>query len=101
MDIYYKYKDKYKTLNGSCFEPCSYISIRLIKALAFEWNVESSILMLNFNERIQETISYYSYDDISFLAEIGGYVGLFLGVSVYQCADMIEAFLEKVKILMK
>ena len=45
---------------------------------------------------IHQTVSYYSYDDISFIAEIGGYVGLFLGASVYQCADLIEILFGKI-----
>ena len=40
--------------------------------------------------KVQETVAYYSYDDLSFIAEIGGYVGLFLGASIYQTADLFQ-----------
>ena len=32
LQMYRRYKYMYKALNGSCFEPCSYIGIRLLKA---------------------------------------------------------------------
>ena len=50
----------------------------------------NGLLRLTFNKKVQETVSYYSYDDLSFIAEIGGYVGLFLGASIYQTADLFQ-----------
>lgn len=88
LKIYQKYRYAYKTFkNRSCLEPCAYIGIRLMKASE---KSGSGKLTLSFNELIHQTVSYYSYDDLSFVAEIGGYVGLFLGASVYQFADFLE-----------
>ena len=50
--------------------------------------------VLTFDEKVHETVAYYSYDDLSFIAEIGGYVGLFLGASVYQTADLFQFITE-------
>jgi len=36
-------------------------------------------------------------DDLSFIAEIGGYVGLFLGASVFQIADLFTPILTKLR----
>ena len=47
-------------------------------------------LRLKFSKKVQEAVAYYSYDDLSFIAEIGGYVGLFLGASFYQTADLFQ-----------
>ena len=47
-------------------------------------------VVLNFNEQVHETDAYYSYDGLSFIAEIGGFVGLFLGASIYQTADLFQ-----------
>ena len=74
--------------NLSCFEPCSNLGIKIINGKEYN-NSKDPRLELYFNEYIHETINYYSYDDLSFLAEVGGYVGLFLGVSVYQIADLL------------
>ena len=54
-----------------------------------------------FNEFIQEIVNYYSYDDLSFIAEIGGYVGLFLGASVFQIADLFTVIIRKLRIHQK
>lgn len=39
----------------------------------------------------------YDYSFESMIAEIGGYVGLFLGVSVYQITGLIDYILSKMK----
>ena len=52
-------------------------------------------LKLIFNGLVHETVSHYSYDGLSFIAELGGYIGLFAGVSVYQTADLIDFIMRK------
>ena len=37
------------------------------------------------------------YTLLSFLAEVGGYLGLFLGMSIYQVADFIGYCVDHVK----
>ena len=46
-----------------------------------------------FQKYIKVTTSYWSYSGLSLLAEVGGYVGLFLGVSVNQISDIFERIL--------
>ena len=41
------------------------------------------------------------YSLLSMVAEIGGYVGLFLGVSVNQITDLMDSFSEKCKVRWK
>ena len=36
------------------------------------------------------------YEEISLIAEIGGFVGLFLGATVYQTADLIDSMITRV-----
>ena len=45
---------------------------------------------INLPEHIQVYESYYTYDGLSMVAEIGGYVGLFLGISVNQIGLLFE-----------
>ena len=47
-------------------------------------------LKINFEEVIKVTRDYYTYTEISLIAEIGGYVGLFLGVSVNQVTYLMD-----------
>ena len=50
-------------------------------------------LSLTFQKYIKVTSTYWSYTGLSLLAEVGGYVGLFLGVSVNQISDIFERIL--------
>ena len=38
---------------------------------------------MNFQEYIKVTTATYGYTELELLAELGGYVGLFLGLSVF------------------
>ena len=44
-------------------------------------------LRFTFNKFIKTSKSRYSYGGLELLAELGGYMGLFLGVSVFQLKD--------------
>ena len=50
-------------------------------------------LILNFPQLIRETRSYVSYGALELIAEFGGYVGLFLGVSFCHLSDLFERIL--------
>ena len=42
------------------------------------------------HEVITVTQDQYSYNWLNLVAEVGGYVGLFLGLSVYQVTDLVD-----------
>ena len=50
-------------------------------------------LSLYFQHTIEVSKSYWSYTGLSLFAEIGGYVGLFLGVSLHQVSNILEKIL--------
>ena len=50
-------------------------------------------IQLTFQKYIKVTSTYWSYAGLSLVAEVGGYVGLFLGVSVNQISDIFERIL--------
>jgi hypothetical protein len=86
--LYKRFQTDYLDMkNISCPEPCSYMRIKIIKTSEREGH---GSLVLHFNKKVQEIVAYYSYDDLSFIAEIGGYIGLFLGASFYQTADLFQ-----------
>ena len=69
------------------------MSIKLITSKEWGTNASEGILWLLFSEKVTEIVAYHSYDSLSFIAEIGGYVGLFLGASVYQIADLFQSMI--------
>ena len=49
-----------------------------------------SILRLNFRDFVTVTKTFNSYTELELLAELGGYIGLFLGISVNNLSDLIK-----------
>ena len=95
LQLYHEYRnDNMATKNISCFESCSYLGVKLFKTSEWEPKNKKGTFSLTFDEKIHETVAHYSYDDLSFVAEIGGYVELFLGASVYQTADLFQFITE-------
>ena len=78
--------------NVSCLESCAYLNIKVTEVAQRSSEVEGcNQLIISFRQKMQSTISFYIYEALSLIAEIGGYVGLFLGASVYQITDLINA----------
>ena len=57
----------------------------------------STLLKVKMNEHIKVTDEQYLYSGLSLIAEIGGYVGLFLGVSVNQIIDLVDFIITKIQ----
>ena len=55
---------------------------------------KQGILAMTFNKYIRVTNAEYSYTELELLAEFGGYVGLFLGMSVFHLSVMFDKILE-------
>ena len=51
--------------------------------------IKSSRVKLHFQSRVKVVKSYYAYSGLTVIAEIGGYIGLFLGVSINQIPHLI------------
>ena len=47
-------------------------------------------VVIYFKENIKVTKAYHVYSGLSLIAEIGGYVGLFLGVSINQVTNLFD-----------
>ena len=56
-------------------------------------NYETPKMMFEFNKFIKTTKARYAYRELEFLAEFGGYVGLFLGISVYNLKEIFGKIL--------
>ena len=85
-----------------CYYPCSYFIVSTKQDKGGGISPGSSKIILTFEELIQVTKSHYIYSELSLIAEIGGYVGLFLGISVNQMPyllDVLKASLAKIRSL--
>ena len=94
-DLFLEYRD-YGRSNKSlaCLKPCSFLNIKLSKSNENPTGKYGKLIFF-FKEFIQETSSYYSYGSREFIAEIGGFIGLFIGASIYQVADFFENIIRK------
>ena len=52
------------------------------------------LVVLDFDKFIKITKARYSYTELELLAEIGGYVGLFLGLSVFDFSKIFNKICE-------
>lgn len=52
-------------------------------------------IRLDFEKTIKVVKSDYSYPSLTMIGEIGGYVGLFLGVSILQVTEIVNYFCRK------
>ena len=74
----------YNLKKAECPYPCKFLINRLTTiGHKDKANNDSSEICLKFDEYIKVTSSIYSYTELELLAELGGYVGLFLGLSVF------------------
>ena len=79
--IYDQYLYQNSLLESTCPRSCTHLKSQITSDTTYPGQGLSRI---NFPDYIQVFESYYTYDGLSMVAEIGGYVGLFLGVSVNQ-----------------
>ena len=104
-DIYTEFMDysddlvDVKNYEG-CYYPCSYfvVSGKNSRTMKMGETYKYAEVYLKFEQLIKETKSYYAYSGLSLIAEIGGYVGLFLGISINQLTilwDILDVLLEK------
>ena len=98
MKIYW---DSMSSANyNSCFNPCSSFSITSpTPTVTSRETKKNAVVQLTFEQykviKIYE--SYYIYSELSLIAEIGGYVGLFLGISVNQVTILMDFILSKLE----
>ena len=77
-----------------CMKPCQQYIISLNKEGS---NISSSFtsLTMEFPKYVRVSSSYYSYNLLELLAEVGGYFGLFLGVSIIQISSLVKILMAK------
>ena len=81
---------------SNCSSPCHFILTKAIKTE--EKPKSSSELKFFFPDRVKMIRSTVIYSGLELLAEVGGYVGLFLGVSFNQITILISYAIERIQI---
>ena len=76
--------------DAKCPKSCTYQMVSISNFPQQSSGGDSGYLQLNFQKFIKMSKSQYSYTWLELLAEVGGYVGLFLGVSVNQTLSLLK-----------
>ena len=88
-----------------CQKPCKMFKMHAFNEKLTEWleGLDLSTLdeiwmkvSVSFEEVITITNDQYSYIWLNLVAEAGGYVGLFLGYSVFQASDLLDILIRKI-----
>ena len=85
LEIYHQNSHSF---DKNCPKPCNYLKAFMIP-IDHTPRHQLRGAILNFgNDDIQVTEAYPDYGELSMFADIGGYVGMFLGLSVSQLASL-------------
>ena len=95
---YPSYSSSLIQAKSGCNKPCSYITLRTNTVWEREKRYKTKVkLLIFFKENIKVTKAYHIYSGLSLVAEIGGYVGLFLGVSINQITNLFDVLINAFK----
>ena len=86
-----------KTSIKECLYPCRFLRTKFLGMTHDEGGGlcgGKSCFVLLFDEFIKVSEAKYSYTELELLAEVGGYVGLFLGVSVFHLSSTIHKIIK-------
>ena len=77
---------------SQCPNPCSTIASTLnIQKQSEQEGDTSTLITIEFPSKVKVIQAYPAYTILSLIAEVGGYVGLFLGVSVLDLKNVISS----------
>ena len=86
-EAYQLFKDVFTSTNKQgakeCPYPCQFLMNWVTTIDYKDENDTDNTLRLRFDKYIKVTTSTYGYTELELLAELGGYVGLFLSLSVF------------------
>ena len=87
-----------------CLNPCSIFTFTTKKFNNISLPARaagSAVIHISFERFIKETTEYYIYTEINLIGEVGGYVGLFLGISINQVIYLMDFTVSKIKLIEK
>ena len=84
-------KFEYQDLN--CKHACSFMNIEAQETTEYNGSsLDKGSVKFKFHSKVKVLRSQYSFPLLTLIAEVGGYVGLFLGVSLLQISDLLDWF---------
>ena len=96
-DMHKKWYSSKIPANSGCDKPCSYVTLRANTVWERENRYKTiSKLLIYFKENVKITKAYHVYSGLSLIAEIGGYIGLFLGVSINQITNLFDIIFQQI-----
>ena len=106
--IYHDKGEKYWDDTNStkeCLNPCTIFTFTTetnIKNLFFRdaGCANQANVFISFARYAKETTHYYIYTEINLIGEVGGYVGLFLGISINQVIYLMDFIGSRIKQLL-
>ena len=99
-DVFETYREAMVSdIYKSCLNPCTFFSILPLTPTRAPYNPDKAYVefYLDENELFKIYESYYIYSEVNLIAEIGGYVGLFLGISVNQVTNLMDLILAQLE----
>ena len=108
-DMYKEVRDNQTLAAAMCPRSCNYQIISLNRFEIGEYkqtftvvpqNRKDKTLSLTFQKFIKISTSRRSYTFLELIAEVGGYVGLFLGISINQTFDLTSNLFKALSLLL-
>ena len=101
-DMYKKWYSNQIQAKSGCNKPCSYVTLRTntvwVRKKKFKTTDKTKVkVVIYFKENIKVTKAYHVYSGLTLIAEIGGYVGLFLGVSINQLTNLFHVIVQHMR----
>ena len=75
-----------------CRNPCTMTTSRIAKVGETTLDDNYALLRCRFSEHVKVINAFFTYSGMSLIAEIGGHVGLFLGISLFNIGLYFERF---------
>ena len=91
------YKETMTNNVDNCNHPCLFSSTKTTKTDEYGGYDATGNVVIYVKENIEVKEAFYLYSILSMIAEVGGYVGLFLGVSVNQVSLLVNVLLDKLE----
>ena len=90
------YSQNWRNQNNICPRSCLFTNIFLERDSGREFPGLDNLgqAKIIFRKYIKHTREYYLYSLLSLLAEIGGYVGLLMGVSIFNITKANDIFID-------
>lgn len=87
---------KQEFINGTCMYPCNYLSNFIMSTNEVNPTADGTRqLFFIFKSFIRVNTSSCTYSGLDLFAAVGGYIGLFLGVSIFHLSDGVAYVIKR------